>query len=459
MAATVVDPQLILKLARPGPRYTSYPTVPVWTTSVDSDVYRERLAAADVLDRPLSLYFHVPFCRERCHYCGCNVVITGRQEKADRYIDYLIREVDMALELMPNRRRVDQIHLGGGTPTFLDEPQLLRLLAAIDERFNLVSDAELALEVDPRVTTREQLALLRGFGFNRLSIGVQDFTPEVQRAVGRVQEVELTEALYDYARHLGYSGVNFDLIYGLPLQEETAYRKTVETVLRLRPDRVAMFSYAHVPWIHPQQKRYDAEPRPGPLDKIALFLQARQQFFEAGYVAIGMDHFALPSDELAVARMQGRLYRNFQGYTPRETGDTIAFGASAISDVADSYTQSIKPLSAYYQSLDAGRFPIERGWLLTAEDLLRRETIQQLMCNFTADLEALAARHGCSAEQAFSAQLQPLDELEALGLIKRDGWQIEVREIGQILVRNVAMVFDAHLSSAPPERPTFSQTV
>jgi len=453
-----LDPQTILAHARPGPRYTSYPTVPVWTEAVDGASFAERLQRGDKADAPLSLYYHLPFCRQRCHFCGCNVVITAKQDKADRYIDYLEKEMDLVGSFLASRRGVSQLHFGGGTPTFLKEAQLVRLWRAITSRFHISDDAELAIEVDPSVTTREQIALLRGFGFNRMSFGVQDFTPAVQQQVGRIQSVETTRDLYDYARALGYQGINFDLIYGLPLQVADEFAQTIDKVIELRPDRIALFSYAHVPWLHPQQKKMDESRLPGPLLKVQLYQLARAALLEAGYVAIGMDHFAVPEDELAAARLTRSLGRNFQGYTARPRIDTVAFGVSAISDIADSYAQNVKTIIEYYRKLDEGSLPVERGWRLTDDDILRRDVIHRIMCNFFVDLKRAAADHGVEPDR-FSEALEALAEAEAQELLKRDGWTLEALPLGQVLIRNIAMAFDAYLEPKSEKRQVFSQTV
>ena len=455
-----VDPALLLRLSRPGPRYTSYPTAPEWTTSFGATELARHLelAGAAPEESPLSLYFHIPFCREMCTYCGCNVVVARRRDRADRYLDHLVRELDLVCARLGRRRRVAQLHLGGGTPTFLDERQLLRLWAAITDRFQVARDAEVALEIDPVVTTTEQLALLRGFGFNRVSMGVQDFTPEVQEYVGRIQSVEQTRHLYDYARLLGYRGINFDLIYGLPKQREETFARTLDRVLEMGPDRVAVFSYAHVPWMRPHQRRFDEALLPRPVEKFGLFALAHRRFLEAGYLQIGMDHFARPDDELARARLSRRLRRNFQGYTVLPSSDIVAFGITAISDVQGCYAQSVRTLPHYYRAVGGGQLPTERGCVLTDDDKLRRALITEIMCNFYLDLGATCAAHGVDARAAFARELGELREAEEAGLLRRDDLVLELTPLGRVLVRNVAMVFDAYLRKGQ-ERPTFSKTI
>ena len=457
-----VDAEKLVAQSRPGPRYTSYPTAPEWTDEVGADdlVQRLKLAEQEGPDSPLSLYLHIPFCRAMCSYCGCNVVISKRQDKADKYIEALAREMDLVCEHLPTRRGVAQLHLGGGTPTFLDEPQLLRLWSEITARFEVLRDAEVALEIDPVVTTTEQLALLRGMGFSRVSMGIQDFTPEVQQATGRVQTVAQTRRLFDYARGLGYSGINVDLIYGLPLQREETFARTLDRVIEFGPDRVAVFGYAHVPWMRPNQKKFNEQELPGPADRFRLYVLALRRFLEAGYVQIGMDHFARPDDELGRARLERRLQRNFQGYTVLPASDILAFGITGISEVQGLYAQNVKPLAHYYRELEAGKLPTERGWSMTDDDRLRRRVIHQVMCNFHVDLAALCTEHGVDdAAEYFALELKELVEHEESGLMRRDGLELELTPLGRILVRNVAMVFDPYLRKRAPGGATFSKTV
>ncbi|MBK8480143.1 MAG: oxygen-independent coproporphyrinogen III oxidase [Proteobacteria bacterium] len=456
----IADEPLIRRMARPGPRYTSYPTAPAWhAEGFGAPEYAERLAQAEREGSaaPLSLYLHLPFCREMCRYCGCSVVVTGQSQKVDRYLDYLAREMDLVTAHLPRRRRVEQLHLGGGTPTWLDLRQLERLWQLIGARFSVVDGAELALEVDPRVTSPEQLELLRRCGFTRVSMGVQDFTPEVQEAIGRHQSVALTEALYRAARALGYRTINFDLVYGLPRQRLETFATTLDQALRLRPDRLALFSYAHVPWMRPHQRAIDEGELPDAVQKVRLFELARGKLLAAGYVQVGMDHFAVPSDALAQARLVRRLHRNFQGYITQPSGDTLAFGITAISDVQGAYAQNVKRIADYYRQIDAGELPIERGCALTAEDLLRRDVIHGLMCNFAVDLGQVARAHGYP-EGYFAAEVAGLDWAEEAGLLRRSDQTLEILPLGQLFVRNVAMAFDAYLP-AQQERPTFSSTV
>ncbi len=419
----------------PAPRYTSYPTAPVWTAEVGPAAYAAALDRAS--RRPealLSLYAHIPFCKERCGFCACNVVITRSRATADRYLDALVREMDTVVGHLGERRSLSQIHWGGGTPTFLDERQLEFLWTAIARRFQVQAGAEVSIEIDPVVTTRSQLECLRGLGFNRISMGVQDLDPAVQQVIDRVQSVEETRAALDHARALGFQGINFDLIYGLPLQTTATWRKTLDQVLAMRPDRTAVYSFAHVPDVRPNQKRLPVAGIPRGADKLELFRIAWEAFTSAGYVQIGMDHFAVPEDELAQAQGRRALGRNFQGYTVQTATEVVAFGASAISDIGGIYAQNAHGLPPYERAVNEGALAVDRGVVLSADDLQRRALISSLMCNFWVTVPA-----------GFDRELSRLAELQREGLVELRGREVEVTPLGRIFIRNVATVFDAYL--------------
>ena len=447
---------------RPGPRYTSYPTAVEFNDSFDDASYRGRLeAAAIAADEPLSLYLHLPFCEERCSYCGCNVIITRKREVAARYLEYLEREIGMLAAALGARRRVIQQHWGGGTPTYLSPSQLQRLHHIVSDHFTVEGDAELAVEIDPRVTTPEQLVVLRALGFNRLSMGVQDFTPEVQEAINRRQSETQTRALFEYARTIGFDSINVDLIYGLPRQALTSFRRTLDSIVSMQPDRVAVYSYAHVPWLRPHQKQIQAQDLPDAGLKIDLFGAAVSTFLSAGYAQIGVDHFARPDDELAVAARQRRLHRNFMGYTTRPAPDLLGLGVSSIGDVRGAFAQNAKKLTSYYAALDAGRFPIEKGYALSADDLLRRHVIAQLMCNFHVGRRQVEAQFGVAFDDYFAPELERL----SAGAV-RDGFLhvtaegLDVTERGRLFVRNICMEFDRYLPAHLREaKPVFSRTI
>jgi oxygen-independent coproporphyrinogen-3 oxidase len=452
---------LIRRYDRPGPRYTSYPTAVEFSNAFDEPTYRAQLSRAAASDQPLSLYLHLPFCEERCSFCGCSVIITKKRDVAAHYLDYLHREIEMLATALSGRRKVVQYHWGGGTPTYLSLDEIAALYATVERHFDIQPGAEVAIEVDPRVTSFDQLALLARLGFNRLSFGVQDFAHDVQVAVNRVQSEAETRALYDEGRRLGFQSINLDLIYGLPFQTRASFARTVETVVGMRPDRVAVYSYAHVPWIRGNQKKIDPKDLPPAEQKVELFVEAMEQFLAAGYQQIGMDHFALPDDELARASAAGTLHRNFMGYTTKPAADMVACGVSGIGDVSGAFAQNVKKLSTYYEALDAGRFPIERGYRLDRDDQIRREVIASLMCNFRVGFSAIEAGHGIEFAGYFAREI---DELRAGP--EQDGFvaigpdRIEVTGFGRLFVRNVAMVFDRHLrEKAKDDKPVFSRTV
>ena len=459
--AFAVTVDLLRKYDRPGPRYTSYPTAVEFHAGFDAAAYRANLGeAASASNQPLSLYLHLPFCEERCTFCGCMVVITKKRDVAATYLGYLKRELAMLGAALSGRRRVVQYHWGGGTPTYLSPAQMTDLHQAVATHFDVDPDGEAAIEVDPRVTTFEQLDVLRQLGFNRLSMGVQDFTPAVQLAVNRVQSVEMTRALVDHARRLGFGSINVDLIYGLPLQTRASFASTVDTVLSMRPDRVAVYSFALVPWIRAHQKGLPMADLPGPEAKLELFVEAMQRFVAGGYRQIGMDHFALPDDDLAKASEAGRLHRNFMGYTTRPAPDMVGAGVSAIGDVSGAFAQNVKSLAAYYAALDAGRFPIERGYRLDRDDHVRRFVITELMCNFRVQHADVCQRFGVDLPRYFALEI---DELirgpVADGFVHVTSDALEVTQHGRLFVRNIAMHFDRHLRRQAGAAPVFSRTI
>lgn len=455
--------ELVRKYDRPGPRYTSYPTAVEFTDRFNEQSYRDRLVEADAAAKePLSLYIHLPFCEERCLFCGCNVVITRQPSVSIEYLDFLHREIDLLAAHLPHRRRLSQYHWGGGTPTYQSVEQMRALHAKILEHFEILPDAESAIEVDPRVTTREQMEALRELGFSRISMGVQDLTPAVQEAIDRNQTEAQTRELYGIVRELGFHSINLDLIYGLPVQTAQTFGRTIDVVLELRPDRVALYSFASVPWVKANQKQLDMTFAPTPEEKLALFVLAREMFLNAGYVQIGMDHFALPSDELALARGEERLHRNFMGYTVQMGTDMVGVGVSAIGDVRGGFAQNVKKLPAYYRALSAGLFPIERGYRLDRDDVIRREVITRLMCNFQLDRREIERKFGIDFETYFAVELAELTGPEgpvSQGLMEVDSERLRVVGDGGLFIRNFCMVFDRHLRNQPGGQPVFSRTV
>ena len=453
---------LVERYDRPGPRYTSYPTAVEFHTGFGADEYRTRLeAAATRRDEPLSLYTHVPFCESRCAYCGCAVVATRKRDVAATYLDYLTREIAMLAAALGGRRRVVQYHWGGGTPTYLSTGQIARLDGIVQRYFDVADDAERAIEIDPRVTTKEQLLLLRRLGFNRLSFGVQDFNKTVQQAIQRHQTEAQTRELYGMARAAGFASINFDLVYGLPCQTVASFEQTLKSVVDMRPDRIAVYSYAHVPWLRPNQKAIDPLDLPGAGEKRRLLAAAIDAFGAAGYESIGMDHFALADDDLAEAARSRRLHRNFMGYTTRPAPDSVAVGVSAIGDVGGAFAQNHKSLARYYEAIDAGRFPIERGYALTSDDQLRRFVIGELMCNFRLDGEDVRRRFGVAIDDYFAGEIESLrgaDGPVADGLLEIAPDALTVTGRGRLFVRNICMAFDRYLA-AHAGRPVFSRTM
>jgi oxygen-independent coproporphyrinogen III oxidase len=456
----IVSADLMARHDRPGPRYTSYPTALEFSDAFGAAEYDEHLRRAAGGEGPLSLYTHLPFCEARCLYCACTVVITRQERVAAPYLERVMREVDMVHERVGSDRPVSQFHLGGGTPTYYAPERLAELLEHYRRRFRFTSDAEMAVEVDPRVTSVRHLEVLAEAGVNRLSFGVQDFDERVQEAVHRVQSVEQTAHLMERARALGIGALNVDLIYGLPHQTAASFARTVDTVVGLAPTRLAVYSFAYVPWVKPHQQRLDRDAMPTGLAKYEVLLAARERLLDAGYVDIGMDHFARPDDELCVAQRERRLSRTFMGYTTDVAPDQIGIGLSAIGFVAGAYVQHVKKLNQYERAIDEGRFPVERGLVLTGDDLLRQAVIRDWMCHFEIDKRAIERRFGIDFDATFA------DELQRLGAFDRDGFvslgddRIEATGLGRTFARNVAMVFDVYLErDRPADRPRFSRTV
>ncbi len=455
--------QLIERFDRPGPRYTSYPTAVEFSADFTAADYGDRLAAADAqASEPLSFYAHLPFCEERCLYCGCNVVITKHRGVAAHYLEDVIGEVELLAKHLPHRRRVSQLHLGGGTPTYYGAADLERFFRTITKHFELTPDAEVGIEVDPRVTTDEHIVRLRELGFNRLSMGVQDFAPEVQQAVHRVQGHDMTRDMIERARQVGWQSVNIDLIYGLPYQTIEGFRRTLDQVVAIRPDRVAVYGFAYVHWMKPHMKHLPAESLPDAELRLQLISMAVDIFTAAGYRAIGMDHFALPGDELSRAIEARTLSRNFMGYTVQSARDMVAVGISAIGDVQGAFVQNVKKLPDYHDAIAAGRFPVERGFRLDADDVLRRHVINQLMCNGHLDVRDVERRFGIVFASYFADELARLcgeDSPVSHGLVSVGRDEIVLTPLGRLFVRVVAMHFDRYLDSRSGAKPVFSRTV
>ncbi len=445
--SVIFDADLIRHYDQPGPRYTSYPTAPHFHTDFgEADLIRT-LQKSNYLSRPLSLYLHIPFCEHLCFYCACTKVVTRHHEWGAPYVVHLEKEMALYLAHLDAGRPVEQLHFGGGTPTFLRRNDMTRLLESIHQHFHLLPDdqGEYGIEIDPRALEPGSLQLLRDFGFNRISIGVQDLNPAVQKAVHREQSLELTATVMTEARALGFRSVSLDLIYGLPLQTPESFAVTLAAVIALRPNRLSVFNYAHLPERFPPQRRISEADIPSPENKLRILAESIATLQQAGYVYIGMDHFALPDDELTMAQQKGSLYRNFQGYSTHAGSDLLAFGMSAIAMVDHTYSQNIKDLDAWGAALDHGHLPVERGICLSDEDLLRRHIMNRLTCDFQLDFATLQQQYGTEFGAHFGDGMAALEKLEKDGLIQMDSASLRVTPQGRLLIRHVCMVFDAYL--------------
>jgi oxygen-independent coproporphyrinogen-3 oxidase len=439
--------EILLRHCAPGPRYTSYPPATAFGPGFGVQDLVQHLQIAGLEDRPLSLYVHIPFCRKRCAFCGCNVIATRKTQAALTYLEALEAEIGLVAKALGSRRRVDRVHLGGGTPTYLEEPELRRLWAALSRHFDIDRNGELAIEVDPRATTEGQLELLRGLGFSRLSFGVQDLDPEVQLQIGRIQPLDLVRRQLDLASSLGYSSLNFDLLYGLPGQSPESLAATLDAVLKMRPDRIAIYGFAYMPERFAHQRAIVPANVPGARERVELQLLAYEKLVAGGYRPVGFDHFALPGDELCRALDEKRLRRTFMGYTAWPASDLVGLGISSIGEVQGAFSQNVHKLSRYLESISEGVLPVERGYRKDAEDELRGEIIERLLCLMEADLEEVAQRHGRTAE-AFSTELADLRRLQAEGLAEIRGAVVRITEPGRFVARNIAKVFDHHLRRA-----------
>ena len=465
-ASLPFDADLLRRYDRPGPRYTSYPTAPRFDGSFGEAQLREAAAASngDPIPRRLSLYVHVPFCVSPCFYCGCNRIITRDRSRAETYLARLYREIDMAAALFDRDREVVQLHLGGGTPNFMDPSQIGELVDTLRRQFRFArpEESDLSIELDPRFVSPLDIAALGRIGFNRASFGVQDFDPAVQEAVNRIQSVEETRAVLEACRASGFRSVNVDLIYGLPRQNREGFGRTLDTVLGMRPDRLAVYGYAHLPGTFRAQNRIRSEDLPAPAEKLALLELAIARLTAGGYEYIGMDHFALPDDALAMARARGSLHRNFMGYTTHADSDLVGLGVSAISHIGDTFSQNPRDLPSWDASIDAGRLPVVRGMQLDEDDVIRADLIQQLMCRAEVSMDALERRHAIVFREYFATDLEKLAALEADGLVRVGPGRIQVTARGRLLLRNIAMCFDRYLTPPPgaSDTPTrFSRAI
>jgi len=453
------DTDLIKKYDIAGPRYTSYPTAVQFTPEFTEQNYGEQAALSNQSKRDLSLYFHLPFCDTICYYCACNKVITKDRSKADPYLQALHKEIAMQAELFDSSRKVNQLHWGGGTPTFINHQQMTELMQVTRQHFNLHDDdsGEYSIEIDPREVNRDSIKLLRDIGFNRMSLGVQDFNPAVQKAVNRIQSEEQTLNALSNAREFGFQSISTDLIYGLPLQTVDSFAITLQRIIELSPDRISLFNYAHMPELFKPQRRINEAQMPGAEIKLSILKESTEQLIDAGYVYIGMDHFAKPDDELSIAQQQGKLYRNFQGYATHADCDLVGLGITSIGTVNNSFSQNMKTLDEYQTTINNGKLAVFRGVEIDQDDLIRRDVIMQLICHFNLNFRAIEAKHNIEFVDYFCNELKNLEAMCTDGLVEKTDQSIQVTDKGRLLIRNICMTFDRYHSTQHNQR--FSKAI
>jgi len=457
----MIDFDKFAKYSKAGPRYTSYPTAPEFNEAFDAKAYVAILEKQDK-KRPISLYFHLPFCRSACYFCGCNVVYTSKEDKKERYIDYLEKELAILAQHLDTSREVIQLHFGGGTPTFFSTEQLQRIIALIHTHFkHFAKDAEISCEIDPRFLTQEQLDVLTCNGFNRISYGVQDFNETVQKAIHRIQPYDVTQNAVSMAKKAGIRSINMDLIYGLPYQSFESFQETLRLAVSLDPSRLAVFNYAHVPWMKKSMRKIDETTLPHPSVKLSIMRHTIDYLEKHGYKMIGMDHFAKPDDELFLAIEKGELHRNFQGYTTKGGADLIGIGLTSIGEGLNHYVQNFKEMDAYEEAIDKGLLPVHRGLILNEDDVLRKAVIMEMMSNFKLNIAGIEAQFGIDFLDYFAdamSALKPFEE-EDLVVVDLEAKKISVNTTGTLLIRNIVMPFDAYLQKIPEDKRRFSKTV
>ncbi len=461
MSAPRVDVELLKKYSVPGPRYTSYPSAPVFSQEFRPDDYLAEIRDTnrEGEDSPISVYAHLPYCDTLCYFCGCTMKVTNDATQITAYNQYLKKEIAAIAKMVSPSRKVSQLHWGGGTPSYLDAADILDLGGFLKSSFTYADDIEAGVEIDPRGLTKDRMEAFRESGFNRTSMGVQDFDPAVQKAVNRIQSEKITRDAVEWSREMGFTSVNIDLIYGLPNQTLAGFERTVERVIDLSPDRLAVFNYAHVPWLKPHQKVLDEMSLPAAGEKLEIFRMTLEKLAGAGYENVGMDHFAKPDDELALARRNGSLYRNFQGYSTKAGCDLYAFGMSAISFLGGVYHQNKKTVREYFEKIDAGLVPTHAGYRMSRDDVIRRDVIMKIMCDNEVMKGDIEERYGISFDGYFAAALPKLGAFTADGLIELKGDRIVITPEGRLIVRNIAMCFDPYLESLGKDKQVFSKTV
>lgn len=453
-----INTDLIRSYDKSGPRYTSYPTAVQFDEDFSAADYKKQIELSNARNGDLSLYFHIPFCDTICFYCGCNKIVTKNRNRAEPYLEHLYKEIELQASLFDNKRIVSQLHWGGGTPTFISHQQMQQLMDITRKHFNLLSDdsGEYSIEIDPREANKETIVLLRQLGFNRISLGVQDFNPLVQKAVNRIQSIEETEEVIVAARATGFHSVSIDLIYGLPHQSVETFSETLSKVIELNPDRLSIFNYAHLPEMFKTQRQINADDIPSPQVKLEILQQAIYQLTKAGYIYIGMDHFAKPEDELTIAQNNKNLYRNFQGYSTHADCDLVGLGVTSIGKVANCYSQNVKTMDEYYELIDNNQLPVLRGIELNNDDLIRREVINQLICHYCLSFEKIEKQFDVNFASYFEAELKELEQMQSDGLLVLADTEITVKPIGYLLIRNICMVFDRYLADS---KSSFSKVI
>lgn len=455
-----VNLDLLKKYDVPGPRYTSYPPAPHFNESFTADDYVKEIIKTNYGENlpDLSLYFHIPYCDTLCYFCGCNMIVTRNHDRMKEYIKYLKNEIDLLRQYLNPDRKVAQLHWGGGTPTSLNPDEINSLISYIRQSFDFTENAELGCEIDPRGLTKEHLIALREGGFNRISMGVQDFNEKVQKYVNRIQPEEMTRQVVNWVRELGFQSINIDLMYGLPFQTIETFEKTIDKVLELSPDRLAVFNYAHVPWMKKHQALIHEEDLPTPQEKLNILKMTIEKLTCNGYVFIGMDHFAKPEDELAKALKSKQLYRNFQGYSTHAGCDLFAFGITSISQLKDVYAQNYKTEKEYFASIDNERLPVFKGYRLTEDDQIRRKVIMNLMCNFELNFDEIENEFKINFKEYFEKSLSQLKEMSDEGLVIMNNNEIKITEMGRLLIRNIAMKFDGFIERQQ-DKMKYSRTI
>ncbi|MGC8653162.1 MAG: oxygen-independent coproporphyrinogen III oxidase [Candidatus Kryptoniota bacterium] len=456
-----IDIELIRKYDRPGPRYTSYPPAPAFSHTFTEADFRKEIQKNNSEDNhtELSLYFHIPFCDTLCYFCGCNMLVTHSRPRITEYLKYLNSEIKLTASFLNKFRKVGQLHWGGGTPSYLEPDEILSLANSIRSNFNLDPEMEAGVEIDPRGLTFEHMQAFRESGFNRISMGVQDFNPHVQKAVNRIQPEEITREAVEWSRKLGFKSVNLDMIYGLPYQTLESFEESLRKVIDISPERIAVFNFAHVPWLKPHQKLIDKSTLPPPEVKLEILKMTIELLTHSGYIYIGMDHFAKPDDELSIAQKQKTLYRNFQGYSTHAGADLYAFGNSAISQFGNIYSQNFKSLQDYYKSIEQGKFATALGYYMTQDDIIRKDVIMRLMCDMELSKSKIEEKFGINFDEYFKSSLPKLEEFVQDELLELTDDKIIVKGMGRLVIRNIAMAFDAYLEKMMKEKPIFSRTV